>query len=72
MIWILLIIYGLVLLIEGPGLLKKKMKREAAVFLAFYAIGLYFSLAFHYDWPLAQPFEALSSFADHRFGAGGG
>lgn len=62
MLWLLLIINLLALLIEAPSLIKGRMYRELGVFMAFFAFGLYFSLAFYFHWPLQEPFNALSSY----------
>ncbi len=61
MIWILVAIYILILAIELPSLIKKRLYRELGTFSVYFVIGLYMSLAFYYGWPLAGPFEALAS-----------
>ncbi len=64
MIWILIAIYLLIILIEVPGLLKKRLYAELKVFIAVFIIGLYMGLAFFYQWPLAGPFEALTTYVE--------
>lgn len=62
MLWLLLLINLLALLIEAPSLIKVRMYRELGVLMAFFTIGLYFSLAFYFHWPLQEPFNALVSY----------
>lgn len=62
MIWILIAIYILILALELPGLVKTPRRLELWVFSGYFLIGLYMSLAFYYNWPLAEPFEALVNF----------
>ncbi len=62
MIGLLIAIYLLIILIEVPGLLKKKLYAELKVFMALFFIGLYMGLAYFYQWPLAGPFETLTTF----------
>ncbi|MGE5390640.1 MAG: hypothetical protein ACM3PE_06200 [Deltaproteobacteria bacterium] len=62
MVWLLLLINLLALLTEAPFLIKDHMYRELGVFMVFFAIGLYFSLAFYFHWPLQEPFNALVSY----------
>ena len=59
MIWILIALYLLILGLELPALLKNKRKIDIWVFTGYYAIGVYMSLAFYYNWPLIEPFRAL-------------
>lgn len=62
MIWILILIYVMILGLELPALLKRKARRELWTFAAYFLIGLYMSLAFYYNWPLIEPFEALVNY----------
>lgn len=59
MLWLLLTINLLALLIEAPALIKNRWYRELGVYMAFFTIGLYFSLAFYYHWPLQGFFNTL-------------
>lgn len=63
MLWLLLLINLLILVIEVPYLVRKRLYRELSVFTFFFAIGLYFSLGFYYHWPLQEPFVALVTYA---------
>lgn len=49
----------LVLFLEAPALIKKREYKDLSVFIVFFVIGLYISLAFNYGWPLKEPFNAL-------------
>lgn len=62
LIWVLIAIYLLILLIEIPSLVKRHLYKELMVFGAFFLTGVYMSLAFFYQWPLAGPIEALSRY----------
>lgn len=62
MIWILIVIYILIIIIEVPGLLAKQLYRELAVFTVLFITGFYMGLAFFFQWPLAAPFEALTAY----------
>lgn len=62
MIWILVAIYVVILGLELPSLLKRKTRRELWAFTAYFIIGLYMSLAFYYNWPLIEPFQALVNY----------
>ena len=62
MLWLLLTINLLVLIIEVPTLIKNQMYKELGVFTVLFAIGLYVSLAFNYNWPLKEPFNALMAY----------
>lgn len=64
MIWILVAIYVVILALEVPPLLKQKMYPELGAFLAFFIIGMYVSLAYYYEWPLAGPFNALMNYME--------
>lgn len=64
MIFVLIIIYLLILLIEIPGLIVKKQHKELLVFVVFFSISLYMGLAFFYRWPLTMPFETLLSYME--------
>ncbi|MDD2619908.1 MAG: hypothetical protein PHC92_04465 [Syntrophomonadaceae bacterium] len=59
MIWILVLIYVLIIATEVPSLVKSRMYPELAAFVVVFMIGLYISLAFFYEWPLREPFQAL-------------
>lgn len=59
MILILIAIFILILFMELPELIRKKLYKEVAVFMGFYVIGIYLSIAFFYNWPLYNPFEAF-------------
>lgn len=63
MLWLLLLINLLALLSEAPFLIKGRMYRELSVFMAFFMIALYCSLAFYFHWPLQGAFNALVSYA---------
>ncbi|MEQ8176526.1 MAG: hypothetical protein ABRQ26_15855 [Syntrophomonadaceae bacterium] len=62
MIWILIAIYVVILGLELPALLKRKTRLELWTFTAYFIIGLYMSLAFYYNWPLIEPFQALVNY----------
>lgn len=62
MIWILIVIYILILIIEVPGLLRNPQHKELTVFMVLFIIGLYMGVAFFYQWPLVAPFEALMTY----------
>lgn len=59
MIWILVVIYVLIIVLEVPPLMKNRMYHELGAFVIVFAIGLYMSLAFYYEWPLSGFFEAI-------------
>lgn len=61
MIWIL-IIYLLIIIVEVPGLLKKRLYIEFTAFMFVFLIGLYMGLAYFFQWPLRTPFEALTTY----------
>ncbi len=63
---ILIAIYIVILLIEVPGLLKKRLYPELMVFMALFLIGLYMGLAYSFQWPLGAPFEALAIYAEPK------
>lgn len=62
MIWILMVIYLLIIILEVPGLLRKHQYRELTAFMVVFVIALYMGLAFLWQWPLRAPFEALSTY----------
>ncbi len=64
MIWVLVVIYFLIIFIEVPPLVKKRMYPELGVFFAVFVIALYMSLAFYYEWPLIGPFDALIKYVE--------
>jgi len=66
MLLALIAIYFLILLMEVPGLLKKRLYPELAVFMALFLIGLYMGLAYSFQWPLGAPFEALVIYAEPK------
>lgn len=61
MIWIS-IIYLLIIIVEVPGLLRKRQYKELTAFMVVFLIGLYMGLAFFLQWPLIAPFEALTTY----------
>lgn len=61
MVWILIGIYSCIMIIELPPLLNKKWYKELGVFVIVFAIGIYMSLAFYYQWPLLEPFQAINA-----------
>lgn len=64
MVWLLIIVYLLILLIEIPGLIVKNQHKELLVFMIFFSISLYMGLAFFYRWPLSGPFESLLTYLE--------
>lgn len=66
MIWILLIIYLLIILIEVPALLKKQLYAELKAFMIVFIVGLYMGLALFYQWPLTEPFAALTAYMEMK------
>jgi len=62
MLWLLLSINLAVLIMEVPTLVKDRMYKELGVFAVIFVIGLYVSLAFNYNWPLKEPFNALMAY----------
>lgn len=60
MFFILLLIFILILAIELPELVRKRLYKEILVFMGFYVFGVYLSVAFFYNWPLYNPFEAFA------------
>lgn len=61
MIIILIVILITILLLEIPRLFMKSYFKEIAVFLFFYMIGVYMSLAQFYGWYLYNPLQPLIS-----------
>lgn len=61
MIFILIGILIFILVLEIPRLLRKCYFREIAVFLFFFIIGAYMSLAQFYGWYLFNPLQPLIS-----------
>ncbi|MDD3270375.1 MAG: hypothetical protein PHX14_13735 [Syntrophomonadaceae bacterium] len=59
MIWILVVIYILIIAVEVPSLARNRMYRELGAFVIVFSIGLYMSLAFYYEWPLTELFQAI-------------
>lgn len=59
MIWILVVIYVMILVLELPALMKKKSRLELWTFSGYFLVGVYMSLAFYFSWPLLEPFQAL-------------
>ncbi|HWP98171.1 MAG TPA: hypothetical protein VN426_15095 [Syntrophomonadaceae bacterium] len=53
----MLLLYGFVIALEVPTLLKNRMFRELAVFSVFLALAVYLSLAQLYNWYLPNPFQ---------------
>lgn len=59
MIWILVVIYIVIIALEVPPLARNRMYPELGAFVIVFAIGLYMSLAFYYEWPLTVYFQAI-------------
>jgi hypothetical protein len=59
MIIILIVVLTAIFLLEIPRLFNKSYFREIAVFLFFYIIGVYMSLAQFYGWYLYNPLQPL-------------
>lgn len=59
MIFLLISIFIIIIALEIPQLIKKSYFKEIGVFIFFFIIGLYMSLAQLYGWKLYNPLEAL-------------
>jgi hypothetical protein len=57
MLWLLILLYILVIALEVPALLKKRMFKELAVFSVFLILAVYLSMAQLYNWYLPNPFQ---------------
>lgn len=66
MLWLLLLINLTILMLELPALLKNQRRTELAVFTVLFVIGLYFSLAFYFNWPLKEPFNAITAYMESQ------
>jgi len=58
----LLLIYALILIINLPGLIKKREGKELAAFLVLYVIGFVLGLLYVLDIPIPSPMKALQHF----------
>lgn len=64
MILLVITIYIVIFLAEVPGLVYRKYYKELFVFIIVFLTGVYMSLAFYYQWPLAAPFQAITTYME--------
>ncbi|HHW21848.1 MAG TPA: hypothetical protein GXX26_03065 [Clostridiaceae bacterium] len=64
----LLLIYAFVLIINVPGLIKRKEWRELAVFSVFYVIAFALGLMYVLDIPIPSPMKGLQHLIVDIFG----
>ncbi len=58
---LLLAIFILILWVELPTLIRKKLYPEILVFMGFYICGVTLAIISFYNLPLFNPFEAIAS-----------
>lgn len=61
MAWLLIGLYGLILIIELPRLLKKRWYLEMGVFMVLLAIGIYMGFSCYYDGQISLFFEYMNA-----------
>ncbi len=59
MIFLLIAIFIIIILIDVPPLVKKKMYKELAAFTVLFLIGAVYSLGQFYGWALPNPVKGL-------------
>jgi len=55
----LLIIYALILILNVPGLIKRKEWRELMTFFIFYVFALFLGILYILDIPIPSPMKGL-------------
>ena len=59
MFWILIAIYGLIMISELPALIKNHWHKEIVVFSVFFIISIYMGMVQFYRWPFYNPLDSL-------------
>ena len=57
-------VYFLIIIIEVPGLIKRQLYKELAVFTFLFTLGLYAGLAYIYNWPLTVIFDTINAYLE--------
>jgi len=52
---LLVLLFGVILLMEVPGLVRRRMYRELAAFLVLLAVAMVYSLGLALHWSLPNP-----------------
>ncbi|MFZ5967329.1 MAG: hypothetical protein ACOYVK_09165 [Bacillota bacterium] len=61
MAFALLLLFGVLIALEVPGLVKKRMWRELGVYFLLMAIGIFYSFGQVFDWPLPNPTKGVEA-----------
>lgn len=59
MLFLLILIFIIIILIDVPRLIKHQMYRELVAFSVLFVIGAVYSLGTFYHWPLPNPVAGL-------------
>lgn len=57
----MILVFGILLALEVPGLVKKQMRRELAVYFLLMVIGAVYSIDQVFDWPLPNPTKGVEA-----------
>lgn len=63
-----LLIYALIILINVPGLIKRREWRELTVFFVFYVIAFALGLMYVLDIPIPSPMKGLQYLISDKLG----
>lgn len=66
MFYLLIAVFLLILILELPGLVKRKRVRDLMAFLLVYSICIYLGLAQFFDWPMYIPLKAGADFLSNN------